>query len=127
VEDGGLAKLNREAARKALISSAVDPTILGRDGFPDASKMIAKAKKEAAMRRANPRKGDERERGQDLRKPTTTMRQAIGPDEAFEKLAGQLIESADKVPCSLDDYIAGLRYILGEVEVAIQAAKETQG
>lgn len=79
------------------------------------------------MRRHNPRKGDERERGQDRRKPTMTMRQAIGPDEAFEKLASQLIEAADKVDCSLSDYIAGMRYILGEVEVALQAAKETWG
>lgn len=69
----------------------------------------------------------ERERGQDQRASTFTMRQAIGADEAFEKLAQQLIEAADKVQCSVDDYIAGLRYILGEVEVAIQAAKEMQG
>lgn len=76
----------------------------------------------------------ERERGQDQRaapatriSSTFTMRQAIVADEAFEKLAQQLIEAADKVQCSVDDYIAGLRYILGEVEVALQAAKEMQG
>jgi hypothetical protein len=77
------------------------------------------------MARAHARKGEEKERGQDKRKPTTTMRQSIGPSEAFEKLAQQLIEAADKIPCEMDEYIAGLRYVLGEVEVAIQAAKET--
>jgi hypothetical protein len=81
----------------------------------------------AALARKHARKGDVKERGQDRRASTMTMRQSIGPDAAFEKLASQLIEAADKVPCSLDDYIAGLRYILGEVEVSIQAAKEMSG
>lgn len=64
-------------------------------------------------------------RNQDARRGSTTLRQTIGPDEAFETLARQLIEAADKVKCSQEDYIAGLRYVLGEVEIAIQAAKET--
>jgi len=112
------AKLNREAAARR---AAGEP----RPNSPE-DLGVHKAKKEAAMRRHNPRVGDERERGQDLRASTMTMRQTIGPEPAFEKLSLQLIEAADKVPCSLDDYIAGMRYILGEVEVAIQAAKETQ-
>jgi hypothetical protein len=79
------------------------------------------------LARAHPRVGETRERGQDQRASTFTTRQAIGADEAFEKLAQQLIEAADKVKCSLDDYIAGLRYILSEIEVSIQAAKEMSG
>lgn len=69
------------------------------------------------------------------RKPTTfrgenrpssaTLRMTLGPDDAFAKLASQLLEAADKVECDQDDYVTGLRYILGEVEVALQAAKET--
>lgn len=55
------------------------------------------------------------------------LRQKIGPDEEFARLAQLLIEACDKVECSKEDYITGLRYVLGEVEVALQAAKETLG
>lgn len=78
--------------------------------------MIAKAKARAAKGKAW---------GWAKRRGETTLRQTIGPDESFEKLAQQLIEACDKVECSKDDYIAGLRYILGEVEISLQAAKET--
>lgn len=77
------------------------------------------------MKRAHARKDEEKERGQEKRKPTTSLRMSIGPDDKFAVLAQQLIEACDKVPCPQEDYIAGLRYIIGEVEIALQAAKET--
>lgn len=46
-------------------------------------------------------------------------------EAAFERLARQLLSACDKVPCSKEAYIEGLRYILSEIEVSLQAAKET--
>jgi hypothetical protein len=81
----------------------------------------------AKLARKHARKDEEKERGQDARRGSTTLRQTIGPDASFEKLAQQLIEAADKVPCEIDEYQSGLRYIIGEVEIALQASKECEG
>lgn len=68
--------------------------------------------------------------GSAARRPTretsTSLQMRLGPDEAFAKLAQQLIEAADKVECDVDTYQTGLRYIIGEVEIALQASKETE-
>lgn len=58
------------------------------------------------------------------RPSSITTAASIGPPPAFVKLAGQLVEAAFKIPCSRDDRIAGLRFVLSEIEVALQAEKE---
>jgi hypothetical protein len=65
-----------------------------------------------------------KERGQELRHPTTTMAMRIDPEPEFCVLAEQLVDACDRVRCSPEEYIAGMRYVLGVVEVALQAAKE---
>lgn len=40
-------------------------------------------------------------------------------------IAHRAIEQAGRATLGVDDYIEGLRYIIGEIEIAINAARET--
>jgi len=63
-------------------------------------------------------------RNQEARKGSLLLRARIGPDEEFEKIAEQLTGACDKVKCSIDEYQSGLRFIIGELEICLQASKE---
>lgn len=116
--------LRKDRERKARIAAAPDKSVLDKDGYPDASKMIARAKA-AGEPRPNSPEDLGVHRNQDGRKGSTALRMTLGPDEEFERIAREAISQADKVKCGMDEYITGLRYIIGEVEIALQAAKET--
>ena len=44
--------------------------------------------------------------------------------KAFERIAAEVIQSAGRVPCSIEDYKAGMELIVEEIKVAISAAEE---
>lgn len=46
-------------------------------------------------------------------------------EDQFEKIVLEALSRARDVECSQEEFIEGLQLILGEVEVELQAAKET--
>jgi hypothetical protein len=44
-------------------------------------------------------------------------------EKAFDEIAGETIQRAARVPCSITDYLAGLRHIIEELNVAVEAAQ----
>lgn len=45
-------------------------------------------------------------------------------DEQFEELASRVVQEASAIDCGLEDYIAGLDTIIGELKMAKVAAQE---
>jgi len=45
-------------------------------------------------------------------------------EEKFNEIAQECIEQANKVQCSVDTYVGGLKLIISELQVALDAAKE---
>lgn len=48
------------------------------------------------------------------------------PEEQFYEIAQRTIERANRVDCSAQDYRAGLLCIIEEVQIALQASKESE-
>lgn len=46
-------------------------------------------------------------------------------EEQFAYITQRFIQALEKVECTQEEYLAGLMYALAELEVSIQAVKET--
>jgi len=49
----------------------------------------------------------------------------VNAKDWFETEVADLLRAFDAHECTVDEYMAGLRYAIGELEIALQAAKET--
>jgi len=50
----------------------------------------------------------------------------VSLEEAFEAIAQEAIEAAEKVECSLDDFVRGLDTMMQEIQGRHRAAEEEQ-